>query len=111
MGYSVSVIKFGSDGQPSELATSTNALSPIISNTNTDDCPGQCFRPAGLAWDKNGRLYMTSDTTGEIYVIVKSGGKPLDEARPAASGASASNSYSNAALFVTIMASVFAYFL
>lgn len=28
---------------------------------------------------------MTSDTTGEIYVIVKAGGGPLDSARPAGS--------------------------
>jgi hypothetical protein len=54
---------------------------------------------------------MTSDTTGEIYVIVKSGGKPLDESRPAASAATVSNSYSTVTLFVTVMASVFAYFL
>ena len=111
VGYSVSIIKFGADGQPIEASTSTNALTPILSNRDTTGCPGFCFRPAGLAWDRNGRLYMTSDNTGEIYVITKSGGKALDESRPAASGAMVSSSYSTASIFIAVIASVFACFL
>lgn len=111
VGYSVSVIKFGADGQPLEASTSTNALTPIVSNSDTTGCPGFCFRPAGLAWDRNGRLYMTSDSTGEIYVITKSDGKALDESRPAESAASTSSSYSVVGLFVAVVASAFAYFL
>ncbi|KAF2189696.1 soluble quino protein glucose dehydrogenase, partial [Zopfia rhizophila CBS 207.26] len=88
VGYSVSIVKFGSDGQPTEPSTSTSALQPILGNSNTTACPDDCFRPVGLAWDKNGRLYMSSDSTGEIYVIVKSGGKPVDESRPSSSAAS-----------------------
>ncbi|KAF2472298.1 soluble quino protein glucose dehydrogenase [Lindgomyces ingoldianus] len=110
VGYSVSVIKFGSDGQPTESSTSTKALSPIISNSNTSGCPGSCFRPAGLGWDRNGRLYMTSDSTGEIYVIVKAGGKALDDSRPAASAAS-SNSNALSGLLITVLACAFVWFL
>jgi hypothetical protein len=106
----VSVIKFGADGQPTEKSTSTSALSPIVANSDVDECPGKCFRPAGLAWDTKGRLYMSSDTTGEIYVIVKSGGKALDT-NGKASAASVSTGFSTAGLFVALMASVFAYFM
>jgi hypothetical protein len=110
-GYSLSVVSFGSDGQPTESATSTTALSPILSNSDTSTCPGRCFRPVGLAWDKEGRLYMSSDTTGEIYVILKSGGLPVDAARPSANAASTSQSYSTAGVIVAVMASICAYFL
>lgn len=58
-------------GEPVAGPSSTTALSDIISNPNNTACPGQCFRPAGLAWDAQGRLWMTSDTTGEIYVLKK----------------------------------------
>ncbi|KAH7114457.1 soluble quino protein glucose/sorbosone dehydrogenase [Dendryphion nanum] len=108
VGYSVSVIKFGPDGQPTERSTSTSALSPILSNSAIDQCPGKCFRPAGLAFDNQGRLYMSSDTTGEIYVIVKSGGKPIDAARQS-SAAPASPNFGLAGVYVAFIASVFAY--
>ncbi|ORY15537.1 soluble quino protein glucose/sorbosone dehydrogenase [Clohesyomyces aquaticus] len=110
VGYSVSVIKFGADGQPTESSTSRNALTPIVSNSNTTGCPGNCFRPAGLAWDRNGRLYMTSDSTGEIYVIVKAGGKALDDSRPAVSVAASSRDMVGA-LVVSAVACVFAWLL
>ncbi|KAK1524269.1 uncharacterized protein CCOS01_09356 [Colletotrichum costaricense] len=35
----------------------------------TSSCPDHCFRPVGLAWDSQQRLFMTSDSTGEIYVL------------------------------------------
>ncbi|KAF2018953.1 soluble quino protein glucose dehydrogenase [Aaosphaeria arxii CBS 175.79] len=109
VGYSVSVVKFGSDGQPTEGSTSTSALSPILSNSNTDECPGSCFRPAGLAWDKKGRLYMSSDATGEIYVITQSSGKALDTHLRAS--AASSTRQNTAAMLATLTALVFAYFL
>lgn len=39
-----------------------------------------CFRPVGLAWDKKGRLFMSSDQTGEIYVITRTDGEPVSAA-------------------------------
>lgn len=38
---------------------------------NADDarCPSECFRPVGLALDGKGRTFMTSDRSGELYVI------------------------------------------
>ena len=36
----------------------------------------------GLAWDSQGRLYFSSDATGEIYVVVREDGGKADDASP-----------------------------
>ena len=72
VGYSVAVVAFDkSTGEPTADNSSTTALSNIMTNPDMTVCPDNCFRPAGLAWDSQGRLWMTSDTTGEIYVLQK----------------------------------------
>lgn len=50
---------------------STNGVTEIFRNANLAACPGQCFRPVGLAWDAAGRLWVASDATGEVFVLVK----------------------------------------
>lgn len=75
------MVKFA-DGKPvSGAAESKTAITDIMSNPDVTKC-GQivpyvwnkdCFRPAGLAFDKKGRLFMSSDETGEIWVITKKG--------------------------------------
>lgn len=61
--------KLGTDGQytPVEPITSTTAAKDIFYNPRVESCQGNgpsfssgCFRPAGLGWDSQGRLYMTS---------------------------------------------------
>lgn len=42
-----------------------------MTNEDLSVCPEQCFRPVGMAFDGQGRLFMSSDATGEIYVVVK----------------------------------------
>ncbi|KAF1840651.1 soluble quino protein glucose dehydrogenase [Cucurbitaria berberidis CBS 394.84] len=111
VGYSVSVISFSANGEPTKPSSSTTALTPIFSNSNTTACPGNCFRPAGLAWDRNGRLYVSSDATGEIYVITKSGGDALDATRPKASAASKSPVSGVVGVVVAALAMAFAYLL
>lgn len=37
---------------------------------DTTQCPGNCIRPVGLAFDRLGRLFVTSDTTGEVCVAL-----------------------------------------
>lgn len=71
IGYKLAAIQFDADaGQPIEPADSTTAATAIISNAdNNARCPDECFRPVGLAWDSQGRLFMSSDATGEIYVL------------------------------------------
>jgi hypothetical protein len=40
-----------------------------MENSNANACSSNCFRPVGLDFDQKGRLFMSSDTSGEIYVI------------------------------------------
>jgi hypothetical protein len=70
VGYKLSVISFA-DGKPVEPPTSKTAAVDILSNADISQCPGKCFRPAGLAIDGKGHIWMTSDATGEIYVLQK----------------------------------------
>jgi hypothetical protein len=53
-----------------------------VSNVDTSKCPDACFRPVGLAWDNKGRLFMSSDATGEVYVITRAGGGSAHEVQP-----------------------------
>lgn len=71
VGYKLSRIAFGPDGQPQASADSQTSLEDVLANANNTACPSGCFRPVGLAWDTQGRLWMASDATGEVYVIVK----------------------------------------
>ena len=59
------------DGEPEEPHTSTTSLRAVLSNADARRCPDACFRPAGLALDAAGRLYMSSDATGEIFVLAQ----------------------------------------
>ena len=42
----------------------------IFTNADNSKCPGACFRPVGLTFDRQGRLFVSSDASGEIYVLV-----------------------------------------
>lgn len=68
-GYRVMRVDFGADGQPVASPQSTTASIPVMENTNLGACPGACFRPVGLDFDQKGRLFVSSDSSGEIYVI------------------------------------------
>ncbi|UKZ59684.1 uncharacterized protein TrAtP1_000985 [Trichoderma atroviride] len=68
-GYRIVSIAFDSNGQPTAPQNSTNAVTDIITNANLTNCPDKCFRPVGLAWDSAGRLWFSSDTTGEVFVL------------------------------------------
>ncbi len=77
----MSTIAFDSaSGSPVAAAYSTNALTDIIANPDLTKCPGACFRPVGLAFDAAGRLFVSSDATGEIYVLAKASGTPTSTA-------------------------------
>lgn len=70
VGYKLSVIPF-SGGEPVAAPNNNTATTDILTNANNSACPKQCLRPVGIAFDKQGRLFLSSDSTGEIYVIVK----------------------------------------
>lgn len=73
IGYEISSFAF-KDGRPSAASDSMDAATPILSNKDVSSCPNDCFRPVGLAWDSDGHLWFSSDSTGEILYLTKSGG-------------------------------------
>jgi hypothetical protein len=50
---------------------SMTSTTDIFANADNSQCPDSCFRPVGLDLDSQGRLFMSSDSTGEVYVLVK----------------------------------------
>ncbi|KAK5738728.1 hypothetical protein LTR17_005861 [Elasticomyces elasticus] len=84
-GYKVSVVEFA-NGDAVEPTNSTTAAVDIVSNADNSACPEGCFRPVGLAWDQQGRLFMSSDATGEIYVITRADGNETSSAGSNATG-------------------------
>ena len=70
VGYKVAVFPFA-NGEPVAQSDSNTAATDIFTNVDNSACPGSCFRPAGLAFDAQGRLYVASDASGELYVVVR----------------------------------------
>lgn len=62
-----------SNGEPLARPDSKTATTDILTNQDNSVCPTHCFRPVGIAFDNQGRLFMSSDATGEIYVIEREG--------------------------------------
>ncbi|GJJ15127.1 hypothetical protein Clacol_009402 [Clathrus columnatus] len=62
-GYGVIHIPFGDNGPSSSNYTF------IVQVANLNPCPGQCIRPVGLAFGKDGRLFVSSDSSGELFVV------------------------------------------
>lgn len=85
IGYKLSMVEFDGTGSPRAAANSTTAAVDIVSNADLSVCPRNCFRPVGLAWDAQGRLFMSSDSTGEIYVITKTDGSGINDVSQASS--------------------------
>ena len=71
VGHKVSIVEFA-NGSPVEAPDSTTALNDIFTNSNASECSNICLRPVGLAMDNKGRIFMSSDASGEIWVLVKS---------------------------------------
>ncbi|KAF4637099.1 hypothetical protein G7Y89_g1005 [Cudoniella acicularis] len=84
-GFKLVAVPFtkGSDGtyKPVAAPSSNTGYTDIFYNPDVTRCAGNgpsmssgCFRPAGLQWDSQGRLYMTSDVTSdaELWVLGKS---------------------------------------
>ena len=85
VGYKLSVIPF-QNGEPVAVSNNNSAATDIFSNADNSKCPQNCFRPVGIAFDSQGRLFVSSDATGEIYVVQK------NQASPGASGTNPSSS-------------------
>ncbi|KAG6111242.1 hypothetical protein E4U31_004752 [Claviceps sp. LM219 group G6] len=74
-GYRLSRVVY-SNGFPSADRQSQSAEQQLMWNKDNALCPGKCFRPVGLVFDDTAeRLFMTSDTSGELYVITWTGAR------------------------------------
>lgn len=92
VGYKLATLGFApATGQPTATADSTDAAADILSNADLARCPDACFRPVGLAWDSQGRLFLSSDATGEIYVLQRAEVTATGGTMPANSSSSSSS--------------------
>jgi hypothetical protein len=67
-----------SAGVPVAPSNSSASYTFIMRNADNTQCPQNCFRPVGLAFDSKGRLFMSSDKTGEIYMVTSEDGGSID---------------------------------
>lgn len=70
-----------------------------MSNPDLAVCPDNCFRPVGLAMDAQGRMFMSSDSTNEIWVLAEASTSTSDDgvATGTGTGSSASPTESDSA--------------
>jgi hypothetical protein len=67
-GYKVIRIPW-SNSTPAASADSRVGYETVIGASDVSQCPDGCIRPVGLAFDRLGRLFVSSDTTGEIFIV------------------------------------------
>ena len=64
------------NGEPVAKPDNNSAITDIFGNADNSVCPDSCFRPVGMAFDGEGRLFVSSDATGEIYVVERDSTSP-----------------------------------
>ena len=57
--------------QPAAAPSSAAGYAFLAQAADLDACPGTCIRPVGLAFADDGRLFVSSDASGELFVIAK----------------------------------------
>lgn len=67
-GYRLSKVEFA-NGNPIKRSHAGDAEEMLMWNADNSDCEKHCFRPVGLLLDTKGRLFMTSDATGELFLV------------------------------------------
>ncbi|CAD0083100.1 unnamed protein product [Aureobasidium vineae] len=71
VGYKLSLVNFTDAGEPVDELTSKTAATDIFGNANNSVCPNDCFRPVAMALDNRGRIFISSDASGEIYLVTR----------------------------------------
>jgi hypothetical protein len=94
VGYKLSTIAFSS-GSPVASSDSLTSTADIFANADNKNCPDECFRPVGLALDSQERIFMSSDSTGEIWVLVRTAASATSTSTGTATGTSASSTPTN----------------
>lgn len=69
VGYTLSYVPFDKHMQPVPKKNDMNATVDVLWNKDNKLCPVECFRPTGVAIDARGRVWVTSDHTGEVFVV------------------------------------------
>ncbi|KAG9731961.1 soluble quino protein glucose dehydrogenase, partial [Aureobasidium melanogenum] len=95
VGYKLSVVNFTDSGEPVDALTSKTAAVDIFGNANNSVCPNDCFRPVAMALDSRGRIFLSSDATGEIYLVTRdesAAGTPTTSASSSTSSPSSATS-------------------
>ncbi|KAI0348128.1 hypothetical protein BDW22DRAFT_1350278 [Trametopsis cervina] len=67
-GYGVVRVPFA-NSRPIASRFSNSGYSFLVQATNLNTCPGTCIRPVGLVFSSDGRLFVTSDSSGELFVV------------------------------------------
>lgn len=67
-GYRLSRVSFA-NRMPIKDAHAGDTEEMLMWNADNSDCRNNCFRPAGIALDKKNRVFMTSDATGELFLV------------------------------------------
>jgi len=67
-GYGVVRVPF-SNGLPTAPANSNSGYQFILQAPDLNRCTTACVRPVGLAFDPRGRLFVSSDATGEVFIV------------------------------------------
>jgi glucose/arabinose dehydrogenase len=87
IGYKLSLVQFHENGLPIDPVTSKTAARDILWNRDLSRCPDNCFRPVAMAIDQHGRIFMSSDASGEIYLISRTSGSLDGSATTSTTGA------------------------
>lgn len=112
IGYKLSVVQFA-NGEPVEPSNSTTAAVDIVANEDVSACPEDCMRPVAMAFDRQGRMFMSSDSSGEIYMVTRTpeengatssgSGSPTSSPSATETPASAGNSYGAPSFLLGVM--------
>lgn len=71
VGYHVAVLDFSDDGQPRKTSGEKDPETRVMWNEDLGSCPDACFRPAGVAVGREGQVFVTADSTGDLWVLTR----------------------------------------
>ncbi|KAG9086431.1 hypothetical protein FS749_003655 [Ceratobasidium sp. UAMH 11750] len=73
-GYKVVRIPWAANGSgPAAVPSSKTGYETVVGAPDPSKCPNQCVRPVGVVFDQYGRMIVSSDATGEVFIVQSSG--------------------------------------